>query len=155
MTTSPQLTETPQPAATPVDAGLPGAPPAGVVRPTPPAEQSGWGGPPAGTPKPAARRPGAQVAAAALGLLLIGGLGGFATGRLTADTPTTTDTGVVDQVPGQGGPGGMGGMPPGMGGMGPGQNGTLPDGTLPDGTLPDGTAPDGSTSGGTTGSTGT
>ncbi|MGY1624538.1 hypothetical protein ACI789_20240 [Geodermatophilus sp. SYSU D00965] len=111
--------------------------------------------PAAARPRRAGRR-GLVVAAAATGLVLAGGLGGFAVGAMTAGDGGSDDAITQSGVPAQGDdadgfsgrdggrgfpPGGAYGVPPGLGGD---QGGTTPDdgtGTTDDGT---GTTDDGS-----------
>jgi hypothetical protein len=95
-------------------------------------------------PAPAGRRGGrAALAAAGLGLVLAGGLGGFAVGHATAGTSTATSQVSDDQVSDDGG---VAGDADGDGFAGPrgGGRGLPPDfddGQL-QGTPPDATAPD-------------
>ncbi|WP_026421160.1 hypothetical protein [Actinokineospora inagensis] len=113
---------------TPNPTPVPPVPPAAVVPPKP------------------RRQVGRTVAAGvAAGLLIVGGAGGFALGRVTSDTPGATSTG----GPGfggrtqSGGDGGFGGQ--GFPGGGPGQQGGHNDQNSQGGDQQDGGQPDGYT----------
>ena len=107
-----------------------------------PAPQEPAAAPPTSDTRRTGRRTKAILAGSALGLLLVGGLGGFALGWALAGDESTPS--VVERDTRDGGRG-FPGAPPG-GGDGRG----FPEGTAPDGTAPDGTAPDGTTPEGTT-----
>jgi hypothetical protein len=84
-----------------------------------------------GTPQPLRGR--GVVAAAALGLALVGGVGGFAIGQATSGSAGTAGTSSVQGPAGTGTPGGTlpgGTLPGGTGGTG-GFGGTPPDGAFP------------------------
>ena len=84
------------------------------------------------------------VAAAGVGLVLAGGLGGFAIGRAVTGGDVS-DVSDQNGVPGDG----NGGRPDFRDGDRPGPDGAIPDGTRPDRSGPEDTSPDTGDDGGT------